>query len=143
MDIAQAPDRASVKIFASVSVLVLSMALAAGSTPPSRYMFVDDVVARADDLAHMPLRVHGFVQPGSIERFGRLYRFVLAREERALVTWSEGPLPDAFRDGSEVIVNGHLVRTANGWLLEGTTVIAKCPTKYDGGQDARLDALFK
>jgi cytochrome c-type biogenesis protein CcmE len=142
MDIAQAPDRASVKIVASVSVLVLSVALATAPMPESSYHFVDEAVAHADALAHRPLRVHGFVQPGSIERFGRLYRFTLAREGAALATWSEGPLPDTFRDGSEVIVNGHLVRTATGWLLEGTTVIAKCVGKYEGS-DARLDAVFR
>jgi len=143
MDIAQAPDRASVKILASVAVLVLSVALATVPAPQTSYHFVDEVVARADDLAHTPLRVHGFVQPGSIERFGRLHRFVLVREGAALPTWVQGPLPDTFRDGSEIVVDGHLERAASGWLLEGTSVMAKCVTKYGDDGPRRLDEVFR
>src|SRR5512143_2833242 len=139
MDIAQAPDRASVKILASVSVLVLSVALATAPAPRSRYQFVDDVVARAEDFVHTPLRVHGFVQPGSIVRLGHLYRFVLVRQGAALATWVEGPLPDAFRDGSEIVVDGHLERAAGGWRLQGTSVMAKCATRYGDSDQRRLD----
>ena len=39
--------------------------------------------------------------------------------------------PDLFKDGAEVVVEGHLTRSADGTQFEATLVLAKCPSKFE------------
>lgn len=50
----------------------------------------------------------------------------------------QGSVPDAFRDGREVVVRGRL---ENGvFVAERDSLVAKCPSKYSGGGDGSQGA---
>jgi cytochrome c-type biogenesis protein CcmE len=85
-------------------------------------------------LAEQPTgssEVFGKVVPGSIERQGADMTFEIAdRDDPAAtvpVSYS-GQVPDPFREGREVIVDGELV---DGTLVaEKDSLITKCPSKF-------------
>ena len=100
-----------------------------------------------------PVRVHGYVAPGSIDRD------VAAREVRFTVQnapphagGAPGPsldvifasleTPDLFKDGAEVVLEGRL-RSGDPQAFLADKVLAKCPSKFEGqgqataGADAR------
>ena len=91
------------------------------------------------------VRVHGYVADGSIERdvAGKVVRFHVqstpphAGGEPAStlpVVYASLETPDLFKDGAEVVVEGHL--PAAGASFEATNLLAKCPSKFEGVADA-------
>jgi cytochrome c-type biogenesis protein CcmE len=85
-------------------------------------------------------RVHGFVADGSIDR--RLHEgyvdFAITDESGAAlpVRLRGVELPDLFRDGAEVVVEGRL----EGARFTATRVLAKCPSKYEEAEAAAPEA---
>ena len=85
-------------------------------------------------LAEQPTgssEVFGKVVAGSVERDGPKMRFEIADRDdpskSVPVTYS-GQVPDPFREGREVIVDGELV---DGTLVaEKDSLITKCPSKF-------------
>jgi cytochrome c-type biogenesis protein CcmE len=124
------PDRVRGKLAIAVAVVVAAVALHARAPrgdPP--YVMVDELVAGGLDLVDgARFRVHGLVRAGTIACTG----FELVRRGARLRVVHRGPLPDALRDQSEVIVTGRIEHDDRGWYLDGTSVLAKCPGKYDG-----------
>jgi cytochrome c-type biogenesis protein CcmE len=137
MELAQVSVRRLVKIVLTVVVVTAGGRFLAEPPPGgSHYYLADDLIA-SGLRAHEgeTLRVHGFVEAGSIERIygdDLLHRFRLIWHGVGLPVRASGPLPDTFRDQSEVIVAGRLVHRDGEWRIEGTAVMAKCPGKYDG-----------
>jgi cytochrome c-type biogenesis protein CcmE len=97
----------------------------------------------------VPVRVHGYVSEGSIERDvpGRQVRFRVQNEaphgggsaEGALaVIYASLETPDLFKDGAEVVVEGRLDGSGS---FHATNVLAKCPSKFEAAADARAAAL--
>ncbi len=86
-------------------------------------------------LAEQPTgtsEVYGKVVAGSVERDGTEMAFEIADPEDATkvvpVTY-EGQVPDPFREGRDVIVDGQLVE---GTLVaEKDSLITKCPSKFE------------
>jgi cytochrome c-type biogenesis protein CcmE len=70
--------------------------------------------------------VNGEVVPGTIERRGLRTSFVIADEEGRLRVRTSEPLPDAFRNRSEVVARGHY----DGESFAASEVLAKCPSKF-------------
>jgi cytochrome c-type biogenesis protein CcmE len=137
MELAQVSVRRLVKIVLTVVVVTAGVRfLAERPRGGSSYYLADDLIA-SGLRAHEgePLRVHGFVEAGTIERMygdDLLHRFRLIWHGVGLPVRASGPLPDTFRDQAEVIVAGRLVHRDGEWRIEGTAVMAKCPGKYDG-----------
>ena len=86
-------------------------------------------------------RVHGYVVPGSIERDveGRQVRFHVQNDpphaggpagELLSVVYTSLEVPDLFKDGAEVVVEGRL--PATNVAFQATNVLAKCPSKFEG-----------
>ena len=80
------------------------------------------------------LQLHGFVvdksifvKPQTLE-----YRFQIHNKGSVVPATYTGIVPDTFKDGSEVVLKGHL--GANGFAVEADGVMAKCPSKYVAGQ---------
>lgn len=71
-----------------------------------------------------------------------LHRFTLVMHGVGLPVQVDGALPDTFRDQAEVIVTGPLVRH-NGWMIEGTAVIAKCPGNYQPAPARQIETKFQ
>jgi cytochrome c-type biogenesis protein CcmE len=80
--------------------------------------------------------VYGNVVAGSIEREGTDMSFVIADRDDPSATLPvdyTGQVPDPFREGREVIVQGELVE---GTLVaEKDSLITKCPSKFEAEQD--------
>ena len=72
------------------------------------------------------LRLGGTVVPGSIERDGLSTSFLVTDGDIEIRVDTESPLPDAFKDSSEVVATG----TYDGVGFSATRVLAKCPSKF-------------
>jgi len=141
MELAQVSARMLVKIvLTAVTVTAGVRFLATRPHGGSSYYLADDLVASGLRTHEgETLRVHGFVETGSVERvYGDdlLHRFRIIWHGVGLPVRASGPLPDTFRDEAEVIVAGRLVHRDGEWRIEGTAVMAKCPGKYDGARPA-------
>lgn len=97
---------------------------------------VDIVVATPDKFAAKTIRIHGFVEPGSIsekiENQKTRRTFTLERNGKRIAVTHEGPKPDTFRDYAEVNATGKLVKTGDEYVFHAKEVSAKCPSKYEG-----------
>jgi cytochrome c-type biogenesis protein CcmE len=100
---------------------------------------------RAAGRVSGPARVHGYVAPGSIERdvAARVVRFRVQNDPphaggsaaNALdVVYTSLELPDLFKDGAEVVVEGEPGAEA----FHATNVLAKCPSKFETKARAAL-----
>jgi cytochrome c-type biogenesis protein CcmE len=136
MELAQVSARTLVKLGLTVAVLAAGIRLAAcGPRGAPKYYLADELIAGGLRAHEGELvRVHGWVEAGSIERlYGEdtVHSFLLVWHGVGLRVQVHGALPDTFRDQSEVIVTGQLV-DRDGWRVEGTAVIAKCTANYQG-----------
>jgi cytochrome c-type biogenesis protein CcmE len=88
---------------------------------------------------HGRFRVNGKVAAGTIERMpdGRQVKFTIQDKDggATLPVDFAGIIPDTFVDDADVVVEGN--RRADG-VFEATTLLAKCPSKYEsaGGDQA-------
>ncbi|HTM19676.1 MAG TPA: cytochrome c maturation protein CcmE [Kofleriaceae bacterium] len=106
---------------------------------------VDDIVAQwkasgdsRGKMLHKGMGLHGYVEAGSIKSdvVGQKTKreFVLTLNDGRMKVRHEGPVPDTFREGAEVVARGKLVQDAGGELVfEARELMAKCPSKYEGG----------
>jgi cytochrome c-type biogenesis protein CcmE len=86
-------------------------------------------------------RVNGKVAIGTIERRpgGRQVKFTIKDEDggATLPVDFAGIIPDTFVDDADVVVEGN--RRADG-VFEATTLLAKCPSKYESADAATTTA---
>ncbi len=94
-----------------------------GST--SFYLTVSEVRSVAAS-AHEEYRVSGKVISGSIERRGLETRFRITDGKDHMRVVTAQPLPDAFKNGSEVVVRGNF----SAGRFTASEVLAKCPSKF-------------
>jgi cytochrome c-type biogenesis protein CcmE len=80
--------------------------------------------------------VYGNVVAGSVEHDGADLSFEIADRDdpsKSVPVEYSGQVPDPFREGREVIVDGELV---DGTLIaEKDSLITKCPSKFQAEQD--------
>lgn len=72
------------------------------------------------------LRLGGTVVPGSIERDGLTTTFLVTDDNTEIQVTTDSPMPDAFKDSSEVVATG----TYDGVDFVASRVLAKCPSKF-------------
>jgi len=123
------------QLLTGVSIILIALAVLIYDTTKSnatRYLEVEEVARSLPELEGKPLRVRGRVQPGSIQRLddGLQVHFTLTDRKGTVhypVTYS-GLTPDTFKDGSEVVVDGHFTA---GRVFQAVQIQAKCPSKYE------------
>ncbi len=126
-----------VKIIATIVAVAAAggLLLYSSISDAEYYKFTHEVVNEPAEWEGKSLRVHGFVEPGSIKEaiVGQKTQrtFFLESNGRRLKVTNEGPKPDTFRDESEVIAKGKLVRVNGELVFEATELMAKCPSKYE------------
>lgn len=103
------------------------------------YKMVDQLMAAPAEWEGRDMKIHGWVQPGSIKEqvVGQeMHRtFVLEHTGKRIFVTHIGPKPDTFRDRSEVVATGSLAKQADGsYRFAATELMAKCPSKYEGAQ---------
>ncbi|MFC1980106.1 cytochrome c maturation protein CcmE [Chloroflexota bacterium] len=93
------------------------------------YYTVSELVEQGSSIYGQNVRVNGLVSPGYVEQEpgGLTLRFTVTEGERSLPVIYHGVVPDTFKVGSEVVVEGHL--NSDG-VLQSDTILTKCPSKY-------------
>lgn len=142
-----------VKIIATILAVAGAGGILIYSSLSDAQYFVeaDEVLKEPTKWLDKSLRVHGFVEAGSIEEEieGQVTKrkFVLFRKGAQILIHNTGPKPDTFRDESEVVAKGKLVKKS--WSYGGTSgeyefqadeLMAKCPSKYDADRQKRAEA---
>lgn len=87
--------------------------------------------------ADVGVKVGGRVMPGSVEFDQRSLdlRFIIVDIERPETTFAvhyQGPLPDTFQEGSDVVVEGKYSQAGG---FEASTVLTKCGSRYEAGAE--------
>ena len=129
-----------VGVFGAI-VILLTASISKGA---EYYKFVDEVVANTDGFRGKKLKVHGVVADGSIEQVkGTLqYRFKIQskpdRPMAAIMATYEGLVPDTFKSGAEVVVQGSLTAD-NQVAIIPDGIMAKCPSKYNADEMDKKD----
>ncbi len=103
------------------------------------FLSVDEAVA-AELPENRMVRIKGTVIPGTYKNpeGTNEHRFSIeSGGQRTMDIYYQGPIPDVFAEGREVVVEGHRGDTGR---LNATEVTAKCPSKYEGGmsEEARM-----
>jgi cytochrome c-type biogenesis protein CcmE len=98
------------------------------------YVTVREFTEKGEPKGHF--RVNGKVATGTIERMpdGRQVRFTIKDKDggATLPVDFAGIIPDTFVDDADVVVEGN--RRADG-VFYATTLLAKCPSKYEAATE--------
>jgi cytochrome c-type biogenesis protein CcmE len=111
---------------ALLAVAVPTLIVWALGRPGAASFYVTVSEAKARGVSSQDYRVNGTVVPGSIERDGLVTTFRVTDDEAEMAVTTDRPLPDTFKDESEVVVKGDL----EGSTFVATEVLAKCPSKF-------------
>jgi cytochrome c-type biogenesis protein CcmE len=127
----------SIRIAATALVLALALGGLFYSTlqeGTEYYVHVDEVMQDPGAWHGKRLQLHGyvvdksiFVKPDTLE-----YVFQIQNKGSVVPATYTGIVPDTFKDGSEVVLKGHL--GPKGFAVDANGVMAKCPSKYVAGQ---------
>lgn len=127
----------SLKLAVTVAILVVAFGALLYSTlrdGTEYYKHVEEVATNPDAWHGKKLQLHGyvvdksiFVKPDTLE-----YRFQVQSKGAVMAASYTGIVPDTFKDGSEVVLKGHL--GPNGFAVESNGVMAKCPSKYEANK---------
>lgn len=122
-------------------VATMGFMLVVGTRKPdggfAYYVTVHEFVQKGAPQGHF--RINGKVAPGSIDRKadGQRVLFTIADGADATVTLPvdyTGVIPDTFVDGADVVVEG---RPGPDGAFRATTLLAKCPSKYEAAANER------
>ena len=93
------------------------------------YYTVSEVVGLGSSIYGENVQVNGEVAPGSLQQGtdSRTLKFHISEGERTLPVVYQGVVPDTFKVGNEVVIEGHI--NADG-VFQANTIMAKCPSKY-------------
>jgi len=105
------------------------------------YQTLEDFQSDASARDGAPSRIHGYVAAHSIHRDvdAMQVRFGVQNTPAHAGADPGTPLavvlnsletPDLFKDGAEVVIEGHLVDA--GAVFEADKIMAKCPSKFEG-----------
>lgn len=121
---------ASRKLAAGLAVIAVAIGVIAynGIKSATVYYLTPTEFAARPDLSGARVRLAGTVVPGSLLRTDtRVTGFRISDGTTVLAVRYDGPLPDLFAEGREVLVEGRL---AVDGVLEGSQVITTHPTEY-------------
>lgn len=145
------------KLAITAAVAVAGVAFFVKSTlgHTTHYKMVDELMA--GDLSQWKdkeIKVHGWVLAGSIRdeivKQETQRTFVLQKAGKKIRVFFTGPVPDTFKDQSEVVATGHITPATQltelaasldvpleadlAYVLVAKELQAKCPSKYEGAQ---------
>lgn len=94
------------------------------------YLTVSELLAKGPSTEEMGIRVGGEVIPDSVQWNPKDLKlsFRIRDEQSSLQVDYQGVVPDSFKPGNEVIVEGKY--TGRG-LFAATTIMPTCPSKYE------------
>ena len=94
------------------------------------YLTVSEVMAKQTDDLTDTQKVGGIVTAGSVQWDPKTLKlsFKLEDEQANLIVNYAGVVPDSFKPGTEVIVEGTYRGNGSFWA---TTIMRKCASKYE------------
>lgn len=93
------------------------------------YYTVSELLEQAGSIYGQNVRVNGEVTPDSVEQeaAGRILRFTIIDGEESLPVVYHGIVPDTFKAGSDVTIEGYLDLAG---IFQAHTLMPKCPSRY-------------
>lgn len=125
--------RASRKLAIGLAVIAVAIGAVAytGIRSATIFYLTPTELAARPQLRTAHLRLAGRVVPGSVTRAdGRVVGFRITDGTTTVDVRYNGPLPDLFAEGREVLVEGRL----EGTVLASDRVMTTHPTEYKEGQ---------
>ena len=108
------------------------------------YYTLSELMEKKSELAGVGLRIHGHVSPGTIridrERSQVDFLVMEKKTPNTLPVTYQGIIPDTFKDGAEVVVEGSY--HADRHHFQATVLMAKCPSKYEETETASSDQPY-
>lgn len=116
--------------FAVVSGVLIWLLLSGFNNTMQYFRTIEEVTALKDASHANGLRVKGDLVSGSLvkNQTNLQVSFRIADEGHEMEVHYDGILPDTFKDGAEVLVEG---KYNPAGFFEAQTVMAKCPSKYE------------
>lgn len=94
------------------------------------YMTASEYLSQQEKYVGKKLKVAGKVKQGSIRSSGQIHDFVVEDLGKEIEVTFNGLVPDTFKDGSEVVVEG---KGQSDSKFIATSLMAKCASKYKSG----------
>jgi len=95
------------------------------------YFTVSELAAQKGSVNDENVRVNGQVAAGSVEQDTKeqILRFTIVdvEGENSLPVVYQGVVPDTFRTGNDVVVEGYL---NSAGVFHANNILAKCPSRY-------------
>ncbi len=98
------------------------------------YMNVDEFAAKSETYIDKNVRINGMVASGSLQSETKTftYKFTLTENDHpqslvSLPVVYQGAVPDAFKEGADVVVEG---KYTSGTFF-ASNILTKCPSKYE------------
>ncbi|HLA24733.1 MAG TPA: cytochrome c maturation protein CcmE [bacterium] len=125
-------SRTNRKILAAVVVFVLAgayLAYSGARNSMAYYLTVGELLDRVGTVRDADVRLSGTVSGGTIARdpVAGTLAFEVTDGTRRLPVRYRGVVPDAFKDGAEVVVEGRF----DGQTFTAARLFAKCPSKFE------------
>ena len=129
--------RAKKKVFIAVLLVVFGIGLLIYNGIESTgvyYLTVEELIKQAGSLKGESVRVSGNVVDGTIDYNAKdlILKFAISdmeNENKKINALYNGIMPDAFKAGGEVILEGVYDKLNN--LFKAEILLAKCPSKYE------------
>ena len=120
--------------FTIISVLLIWLTFSGFEGNMQYYIGVKEVKAMGEAAFDQGLRVKGFLVPGTLQKSQTSLEanFVIEEEGQEMAVRYTKELPDTFKDGAEVLVEG---KYQHEGYFEAQMLMAKCPSKYETGQE--------
>jgi cytochrome c-type biogenesis protein CcmE len=102
------------------------------------YLTVDELLARSDAAYGERVRLMGKVEDGSVVKNSEtntLHFAVTNEDGTSLPVVYSGMVPDAFKQGADVVVEGSLTRAGT---FEADSLLVKCPSKYEAAPEDQV-----
>lgn len=110
-------------------VLAVGYLISSSTTQTMVYYYtVEEFQSQLSSLQSRGIRISG--RAAEIETQGGECHFEVVGEQQSLAVMYQGLLPDTFKEGAEVIVEGRWNPAQE--RFDATTILAKCPSKYEG-----------
>jgi cytochrome c-type biogenesis protein CcmE len=94
----------------------------------TRYYTVSTILEQSASVAGETVRVSGGLSTITQGTGASRWQFVLSESGKDLPVVYQGIVPDAFKVGNELMVEGHLDPAG---VFQAQTIITKCPSKYE------------
>ena len=93
------------------------------------YYTVSELAEQEGSFQDENLRINGQVANGSVEQESTSFvlRFTMVEGGKSLPVVYQGVVPDTFKVGNEIVVEGYL---NSAGIFQANSILTKCPSRY-------------